>query len=431
MRIVTLSYLAIILSICLQAGCTSNVFSVRTSPSAATVKIYAKGGMIHEGVSDITDFEINDKNKKQVYGDSKDSELGIAIEKQGYRSVFFFLPLNQDKKDPGLKKISLEALDTDIQVDVDPPGAKASFYESKSVAKKARGEGRVSIPLGESFGGNGSPDNVDAYKEFAEFYSKYNSQIKHRTDSSVTLPWKQSYTSSTARSAFNNVRAIRIEAEDYLPIIEEFTIEPGKNNTKLFQLKKMNTVLKVLSDIEGVEIEDTDNFGYIGKTPLVRQLSYKECTRDEKFSEDSKVTMTLRAYKAGYIDQKVPVAIPWGEESTVKVSLKPRTSQITFQSDPEGVHVYVKRDKKETQFVKNDDGKSEWQEKKIYIEKHLGTTPFTYTMDASDPLEHNDSLVYKKPGYVDPDEKDSNKNRFAIGINSYHKVMVPAAVKER
>jgi hypothetical protein len=422
--------LVIVLSIFLQAGCTSNAFSVRTTPSAATVKIYAKGGMIHEGISDITDFQINDKNRKQVYGDNKETELGIAIEKQGYRSIFFFLKLNQDKKDPDLKKFSLEALDTDIQVDVDPPGAKASFYESKSLAKRARGEGRVIIPLGESFGGNG-PDYVDAYKEFAEFYSKYNSQIKHRADSSITLPWKQSYTSSTARSAFNNVRAIRIEAEDYLPIIEEFTIEPGKNNTKLFQLKKMNTVLKVLSDIEGVEIEDTDNFGYIGKTPLVRQLSYKECTRDEKFSEDSKVTMTLRAYKAGYIDQKVPVAIPWGEESTVKVSLKPRTSQITFQSDPEGVHVYVKRKKKETQFVKKDDGKSEWQEKEIDIEKHLGTTPFIYTMDASDPLEHNDSLVYKKPGYTDPDGANEAKNKFAIGINSYHKVMVPTPVKEK
>jgi hypothetical protein len=431
MKFGSLFYLIVAVSICMLTGCTSNTFTVRTTPSGASVKIYAKGGMIHEGISDIVDFQVNEKNKKQVYGDKdKEAQLGIAIEKNGYRPIFHFLELTSDKKDPELKKFNLEALDTDIQLDVDPPGAKAIFYENKFLAKKGR-EGRIKIPLGEIFGGNG-PSDVNAYKEFAEFFSKYNSQIMFRSESNITLPWKQSYTSATARSAFSNVRAIRIEADDHLPIIEDFSIEPGKNNTKLYQLKKMNTVLKVLSDIEGVEIEDTDaGFGYLGKTPLVRQFSYKECTRDEKFLDDNKVPLVLRAYKAGYIDQKIKVDIPWGEEITAKVSLKPRTSQITFQSDPEGVHVYVKRKKKETQYVKTDEGKSEWQEKEIYIEKHLGTTPFIYTMDASDPLEHNDSLVFKKPGYKDPDEDQEAKNRFALGINSYHKVMVPAVVKER
>jgi len=428
-NILVLAVVMLILS--LLAGCASNGINIRTSPSSAKISLYAKKDMIFEGTSDLIDYKLNSSIVKQIFENENRTKLGIVVEKTGYRPYFRFMNLSkasfgQVEVEP-VRQINLEALDTDLQLDVDPSsatGAKISFYSRIEDAKLGRNP--ISFPLGESLGGT---FDIDKLKEdFNEFYNKYNSQIKFREDTSITLPWKASYTTATASTSFSKIKAIRVEAEDFLPKFEDFAVIPGRNNTKLIQLKKMNTVLKVLSDIDGVEIEDTkpeSSFGYLGKTPLVRQFSYKECTREVSYKNEMKVPLILRAYKAGYIDQKIEVNVPFGEEISIKVSLKPRTNQITFQSDPEGVHVYVLRKKKETQYVKDESGSGKWEEKEVQVEKHLGTTPFTYAIDASDPLEHDDLLRYKKTGYVDAED------HFAIGVGSYLKVLTPAVVKER
>ena len=414
----------LLLMVFILAGCSSTSISLRTEPSDANVKFYSKEGMIYEGRSNIYNYQIDKRYDEQVFKDLKQAQLGFVIEKQGYRPLFGIMSVlkGQEIKPNTIK---LDNLNTEISFDVDPPGAKAILYPSIEDARKDKGmrnKGRVvSIPLGESFGGNYQDYQLD---QFPDLKNKYNSQIHFETDYILTLPWKQSYTEETARAELTKVKAIRLEAEDYVPEIKEVSIRPGQSTVIAYKLKKMVTTLKVLSEPDGVEIEDTtkgENYGYLGKAPLARQFSYQEAIRDRN-REDNKVHLTLRASKPGFVDQRVEVAVPWGEEQTVKVTLKPRSSQISFQSDPDGVHVYVKRKKKDTRF---DKAKGEWAEDDVPVLKHLGTTPFTYYMDPEDPLEHNDELVFKKTGYKD------NDDRFAVGVNTYHKVMTPEVIKER
>jgi hypothetical protein len=430
MKCPVIKYLICIILMTMLMGCISTKLILRTIPSGANVKLYSKNGMIHEGTTDLIDYKI--ENEDQLFKEFRHGELLYVIEKNGYRPYLGIFNLVRGEENKIEDIIRLDALNTDVELDVDPPGAKATFYDDLNKAKRGRrNSGTVAIPLGDKFSSvNISPNAV---YEYPDFMNKYKSYLVIATDSTLILPWKSSYTEETARVDLTKVKAIRIEAIDYLPLVEDFAIKPGNSNTKTYRLKKMNTVLKVLGDIEGIEIEDTirnSNFGYLGKTPLVRQISYAECIRESESRADdidatniNKVVMKLRAFKKGYIDEEVNVAVPWGEELTVKVSLKPRINQITFQSDPDGVHVYVERKQKGKRYIQEE---NKWDDKEIKILKHLGTTPFTYTMDTSDPLEHNDQLVYKKPGY-----EDDTDDKFAVGVNSYHKVMKPKVTKER
>jgi len=411
--------------LCTVIACSRTQLTIRTDPTGASIKLYSKSGLIHEGASDIVDYNFDDLNQQQVFGDNTSGTLGLAIDKKGYRPFFGIKNVVKGEQNH-TDIIKLEALNTDIQLDVDPPGAKAILYESLQAAEAgSHTNGVVSIPLGESFSGDYAPQYV--VDNFPDFARKYKSQIKFDFSPELTLPWGASYTENTARAELAKVKAIRVEAEDYVPKVEEFSIRPGQSIVKSYRLKKMNTVLKVLGDSEGIEIEDTMpapavNFGYMGKTPLVRQFSFQEAMRETEFRNSRAVKLKLRAYKAGYVDQKIDVTIPWGEETTVKVSLKPRSNQITFQSDPDGVHVYVVRKKTEERYIKED---NKWEKTEIKVYKHLGATPFTYTDDPADPLEHNDEIVFKKPGY------DEASDNFALGISSYHKVLRPEKVKER
>jgi hypothetical protein len=407
------------------AGCSTTTMSLRTEPASALVKFYSHAALIHEQQSNIIDFKFEKQFLDEVFKDEQQTaELGLVIEKQGYRPLFRVLTVRKGQ-DTRPELINLEKLNTEISFDIDPPGAKAILYASIEDARRDKGmrdPGKVKmIPLGEVFGGSRKESE---FMRFPELKAKYSSQIQFAEDFMLTLPWSAAYTDETANMKIVTVRAVRLEAEDYVPQVKEISIRAGQSNVFVYKLEKMITTLKVLSELEGVEIEDTtkdENYGYLGKAPLVRQFSYQEAMRDRN-REDNKVHLTLRASKTGFADQKIDVAVPWGEEQTVKVTLKPRSSQISFQSDPEGVHVYVRRTKIDTRYDKTT---GEWRESEVPVLKHLGTTPFTYYMDPEDPLEHNDELVFKKTGY-----KDNNDN-YAIGVNTYHTVMVPEVIMER
>ena len=135
-----------------------------------------------------------------------------------------------------------------------------------------------------------------------------------------------------------------------------------------------------------------------------------------------KVFLTLKFTKDGYVEDFQNVAIPLGEEMTVRVNLNPRAQQITFQTDPPEAHVYLQRTKEAKQW---NEGIGTFEINKIPYNKHLGTTPFTYYMDPSDPLEHGDQIIYRKSGYKDA------AVHFVQGVSNYHQVLTPENIKER
>ena len=97
-------------------------------------------------------------------------------------------------------------------------------------------------------------------------------------------------------------------------------------------------------------------------------------------------------------------------------------ASLTFASDPAGVHVYVKRSR-EKEVYNAETG--EFQKITVSFKKHLGTTPFTLTLDPTDPLKHGDKLIFEKSGYT------TGEINFAEGEANYYKVMVPVNIMER
>ena len=118
----------------------------------------------------------------------------------------------------------------------------------------------------------------------------------------------------------------------------------------------------------------------------------------------------------GYEEEYKEVEANFGENKAVRIQMKRQAKEITFQSDPPEAHVYVERYSTREVF---DEETRELTEKKLQHWKHLGTTPFTYYMDPSDPLAHDDQLKFSKPGYVDVLEL------FKSGVYNYHRVLEP------
>ena len=114
--------------------------------------------------------------------------------------------------------------------------------------------------------------------------------------------------------------------------------------------------------------------------------------------------------------------LPIGEERSFHKNLKDLVSKVNFSSDPVGAHVYVLRNREKEVF---DEKSGQFKKETVHYKKHLGTTPFTFNIDPSDPLAHGERLTFKKSGYEDAEM------RFADGNASYYEVMTPKKVMER
>jgi hypothetical protein len=186
------------------------------------------------------------------------------------------------------------------------------------------------------------------------------------------------------------------------------------------------TTLTILSDPEGADVHDVSpaGFGYLGKTPLERNFTVGEVqtwvarrTEKGRAAMFDSVLLELKISNKGYDDVFLQnIRIPIGEKRAFQETLDPVLTEISFDSDPEGVHVYVVRTIKKD-ILNQETGVI--SSTPVQVERHLGQTPFTLKPDPSDPLLHGDGLLWKKSGY----DAALNTTVFAKGQARIHHVM--------
>ena len=402
-------------------GCASTVFNIQTQPTNATVKLYAEEGMKDKVESDV---EYKVENVDDFFPVGRTAWLGLDVEKEGYRSAFVIRPVRKGKENDLGGIIRLDKLNTEVSIDVDPPGATIRFYKDREGALYRKDASLVEDMLIEEY--TIVRDKRLFQEHFERFFDPGDMPGKVRTGSSVSAPWTRSFSDdSFGQYVLDRLAFIRIEKEGYIPEVKELNIQKGESNYYAFKLRKMNTTLKVISEPEGVEVEDIradTGFGYLGKAPFIRTFTFEDTAARQEFIAKRKIVLALRCTSMGYEDDFQMVEIPLGEEMTVKVNLSPRATEVTFQTDPPEAHVYLVR---EGSAKKWDASAKSISVLNVPYFKHLGTTPFTYYMDPADPLRHGDKLIYRKTGYQD------GEDRFVRGVNNYHKVLRPVVVKER
>lgn len=217
------------------------------------------------------------------------------------------------------------------------------------------------------------------------------------------------------------------------------SLKPGRQNSITIPLKPVVTTLQVVSDPEGAVVEDisTGGFGYLGKTPLIRNFNWEDveswsdriATDTEKVGNKRKklfgntLYINLRLSKPGFQDAFLRrLRLPVGEERSFHKNMNAVNSVLTFASDPAGAHVYASKERRKEIY---DPATGEFIEKIVPFSKHLGSTPFTLNLDPTDPLQHGDKLIFEKSGYK------TGSMEFADGEANYYKVMVPVNIKER
>ena len=386
---------------------------IKTTPTGADVKIVNQSGDLKDKVKSDVIYAI--KNDADFFKPKqKSTEVYLIVFMNGYKEQLHIAKIKKGLLN-NIEIIDLNPLDTKISFETDPPGCKIRFSKNNSKGWKFQ-------------------EVLFLEKDFLDISDivwdeNVRKKLNNLIDSSkmtevkfVITPFEGKYTSESANKYLKNIKYILIAKENYVSLFKDFDFRVGQSNNFSFKLNPFKVKLKVISDIEGVKVEDIregTSFGYLGETPFIRNFAYQECIdRYDTFGRSQKVLLQLRATKRGYEDEYLDVEIQFGEEKTINIPIKKRPMEITFQSDPPGSHVYVLR-------IKNRKMLGKEKEKKIVKEvslehwKHLGTTPFTYFMELSDPLEHGDVLKFSRSGFHDAIEN------FKSGVTSYHKVLEP------
>jgi len=417
----------IIISIMILSACgSSTTVMIKTKPSRAEVVVLNYKGEQKGKVTSDTIFKI--KNNEDFFMDSHDSTNAMLLAtKKGYKPEIATLARIRKNEDNDDKRIiKLKELNTSISIETTPPGANIIFLDAANhiipfLAKEA-------ISLKKSY-------SID--KSFVKDYLR---DIGHTTKAKIVnkiiTPFEEKYTEATAQSSFSKISKIYIVKQGYNPVAQDLSIRPSESNVYSFHLKPFSTSLKIISEPEGVEIEDLggrvefqgkdtgnarrmNGFGYLGKAPLIRKFSFDEVDKRYTLSNNrnSTMTMMLKITKAGFETEHLQIDIPFGEQKTIKVTMQARPKEVSFQSDPQGSHVYVFRQK--TREVYDSEKTKKIHSIKLDHWKHLGVTPFTYYTDVSDPLHHTDKLKFSRPGFQD------TFDQFKSGVSNYHTVLEP------
>lgn len=414
---------AIIVSLFLSACGSSTTVMIKTKPSSANVVILNQTGEQKGKVISDTIFKI--KNNKDFFPGRRDStNIILLTTKQGYKPRISYLNnvlKNEDNDDKRI--IALEELNTNISIETNPPGANIRFFDGSSF-KFIPFLSKEAVDIANSV-------NKDLIKDHLRDIDQTDKEV---IVDKVVTPFEQDYTEDKATSHFSKISKIYIVKQGYNPVFQDISIVSGESNVYSFHLKPFSTSLKIISDPEGVEIEDlgvnmvqvsqngsnqrVNGFGYLGKAPLIRKFNFDEVDKRYNLSSNRvrSINMMLKITKPGYADEHLPVDIPIGEQKTIKVLLNEQPKEISFQSDPQGSHVYVHRIQKRKVF---DEKTKTLVDKDLAHWKHLGVTPFTYYMDSSDPLKHTDKLKFSRPGFND------NFEQFKFGVTNYHMVLEP------
>ena len=406
-------------------GCASTKIAVKTMPSDAEVKLFNYDLDLKDSFTSDKLYEVS--NADDFFPEGKDTAvIGIYASKENFSPTLQRFTIRKGQTNEP-NTLNMQPLSTEVSIETEPQGARAYFYTSNEDARNDyNAEKAVKFLMNQEID-KGSAGQVKSIHNF-NAANKLQYVLPAWTKEEnimITTPFLGKYTKTASAFAHKHIRAIRIVKEGYIPLVAHIEIHPGKVNAFSYKLRPFHTSIKITSDPEGVEIADVrkgSSFGYLGRTPFIKNFSYEECLdRKDQFFRSGKVKLMLEAKKSGYEDEYIETQVNFGEEKSIRVSLRRTSTEITFQSDPPETHVYVQRfSQKNT--LKAD--KSGLELVRLEHWKHLGTTPFTYYMDPSDPLTHNDLFKFSKPGFADQTE------RFKSGIVNYHKVLEPKGAIE-
>ena len=302
---------------------------------------------------------------KEAFGKSKSIKETATFRKEGFWPEIITFQIIKNKANDILAV--LKALDTNLTITSTPPGALVQL----------------------------------------------SSPILNKTE--FTTPYTFQMPAFLATALSGNVSFNRIFLEGYLADAlwrnRAINIPPRENTTINIPLMPIQTTLRVFTEPEGATVEDIEEsgFGYLGTTPLARVFTYEDIKKwaskrrvvrkqgQEPILQDlagfDAIEITLRISKSGYDDTFFRnTKIPIGEERSFQRILKPKATQIRFNSDPAGAHVFVIRFTEKEIY---DENTGQLRRERVGEEKYLGTTPFAYNIDKSDPLIHGERLIFR------------------------------------
>ena len=238
------------------------------------------------------------------------------------------------------------------------------------------------------------------------------SPILNKTE--FTTPYTFQMPAFLAAVLSGSVRINRIFLEGYLADAlwtnRIINIPPKENTTINIPLTPIQTTLRVFTEPDGATVEDIEEsgFGYLGTTSLDRVFTYEDIKKwakkrvvrkqgQEPILQDlagfDAIEITLRISKSGFDDTFFRnTKIPIGEERSFQRILKPKSTQIRINSDPAGAHVFVVRFTEKEIY---DENTGQLKRERVGEEKYLGTTPFAYNIDKSDPLIHGERMIFR------------------------------------
>jgi len=375
--------IAIISLLFFLTGCGGvTTLSVNSIPDNAETTMKNYGKKFHTNAT----FEID----KRYFGKAKKKAERFCFKKENYRSTCKEQILYKSKQN--LVRVQLDKIDSAVVFHSIPEGATVELNTDD-------------LPIG--------------------WQRKFKTPIVFRATADEIRDLKEKGLA---------IKSVKYEGY-YLQNLSKYNeelLEPGIETSVTMKMTPIITTVRIMTEPEGATVEDITQggFGYLGETPVVRNITWKDIANwaDRKKVQRSdksfdSIELNLRISKPGYKDVIMQsLRIPIGEERTFKRSLKQLVKEVSFSSDPDGVHVYVKRDVVE-QLYDPKQGKVVTITVPFY--KHLGTTPFTYNIDPSNPLKHGDTLLFRKSGY-----KDATM-LYADGEDGFHMVLEPEVVKAR
>lgn len=416
-------------ALCLGAlitGCASTQFSIKTKPPGANVVLINWEGEQKATTRSNTAHSI-EIEEDYFNGTVQSTPIAAIITKENYLPKLHLYSVTRGGKNEDTPVVGLDKLNSTITLETDPPGAKMYFFESKEDAinfykpsnraqPKSFLEKDVVASLSKRYNNTRNINEI-----LGDYLEDLDHSMVRKESNHIVTPFNQNYTSNAVTNEFSDLKVVVIEKDGYLPIIDEVSFKPGESNFYSFKLTPWSTKLTVIGDPEGIEVEDLrqgTSFGYLGSTPLIRPFNYDEVSGERKsdFWFGKKIKLALSASKAGYESKVFVVEIPFGEEITKRIVLEKLSDNISFQSEPPGAHVFVKRDITKEEY---DSANDQMKEVTLTHWKHLGVTPFSYTQDPSDMLEHKDTLKFSLPGYED------GADSFKSSVSNYHLVLEP------
>ena len=399
-----------VLALLLAVGCGTTRFKVQSDPDGAEARIFARP-------YDHSRWELKDivetpaiytvENVREFLGDDSRRNVRLVFRKPDYLSKMIDFPIrkNRLKETP---TVELERLNTAVNVNTNPPGARITFYRTELDAYYGRD--RVGVPVMEEVN---LPEGV-------ALVSRPEEELKRKVTEKVS-PWRLRCTANFAAENLDEIRWIRIEADEYIPIVRNLSILPGVTHSVEYDLELVTVTLNITSNPEGVIVEDVrpGGFGKLGETHFIENITWDQIKRrpefysprgrlrysprgrvlidPRSFSEEipppPRLVMDLRAFKEGYAEwNRQDIVIPLGDEFRLHFDLQPLLQSVRIESEPSGASVYVIRTVTSTDIIDRSQPVAEY-------EKFLGITPLTYVLEADEPLIHGETIYFTKSGY--------------------------------